>query len=112
MTQHTSSISLSQLRKKIDLLPKFEMLILDVREEFEFNSLHIEHTINIPMSDVLSKEDSFRLYDSIVILCAHGSRAKQIADRLSHLDCELMYVDGSITDWEQHDLPLIKGPES
>ena len=59
-------------------------LLIDVREEYEFEDLNIGGK-NIPMAEVLAKSDEILDYDDVFICCKSGKRSKTVAYHLSKL---------------------------
>ncbi len=59
-------------------------IIIDVRSNGEFYSGHIENSLNIPLSDLISKIDQFNDKDQpIITCCASGMRSAAAAKILS-----------------------------
>ena len=67
-------ISLDQLHEKWQKLSSQE-LILDVRSEDEFNTVHIPGSKNIPHTEVLERINELENYENIYIYCRMGGRA-------------------------------------
>lgn len=85
-----------------EIINKKDTIILDVREDFEYNQGHLKNAINIPFDEL---EDRFMsevtsVKDQIVILyCRSGHRAMIAAETLASLGFTNLYTFGSIDDW-------------
>ena len=85
------------------MINKKDVIILDVREDNEYNQGHLENAINIPfdeledrfMNEVTSDKDSI-----IILYCRSGHRAMIGAETLASLGFTNLYTFGSIDDWE------------
>lgn len=67
---------------KSNLESEKDFLLLDVREEYEFEDDNIGG-INVPMGEVLSKVDEFKTHDKIYVICKSGKRSQAIGYHLS-----------------------------
>ncbi|SRR5690554_815885 len=77
-------------------------LLIDVREEYEFEDGSITET-NIPMGEILSQTQYLAQHNSIVLCCASGKRSKATAFHLSQkLDhCEVFTLIGGLEAYNQ-----------
>ena len=87
--------------------------ILDVRTPAEFDSAHIDGSLNVPL-DVLdkhSKQVAERLDgDDIVLVCRSGQRATRAAQLLQGAGVDGGWVlDNGIADWEKQGFALNGG---
>ncbi len=55
------------------------MVLLDVREPFEYAEGVIPGAVFIPMNDIPARLDELDKRDEIVVYCAHGIRSWQVA---------------------------------
>lgn len=80
-----------------------DLVVLDVRSPGEFETVHIEGSVNLPL-DLLEKHSAqvaARLGGPVVLLCAQGVRSAQAARLLSGAGVgELRVLDGGISAWE------------
>lgn len=62
-----------------------KMLLLDIRTEEEFEEVHIEHSVNIPLQDLLYNIDELQEYNDrdIVVYCRSGHRSITACNLLS-----------------------------
>ena len=54
-------------------------LLLDVREAWEYNIVHLEHSMLIPMRQVPMALDSLDRNREVIVICHHGIRSRQVA---------------------------------
>lgn len=54
-------------------------LLLDVREEWEYQYCHIESSVLIPMGYITRKSYQLDTQQETVIICHHGIRSRQVA---------------------------------
>jgi rhodanese-related sulfurtransferase len=88
--------------------------LLDVRSAPEFNEVHIERSINIPIDMLGSKtEELGRAGQTYVVLCHSGTRSAMAADILLQAGIHrVKTMDGGIARWQKEKLPVIKGKSS
>ncbi|MDE2091356.1 MAG: rhodanese-like domain-containing protein [Gammaproteobacteria bacterium] len=53
--------------------------ILDVRESWEYERVHLPDCLHIPMDDLRERLDELDREQTYVILCHHGNRSLQVA---------------------------------
>ena len=58
------------------------LMILDVREQWEYDICHIEGSLHIPMGQLLNKIDDLEKNDTIVVVCHHGIRSRIVGKHL------------------------------
>jgi len=54
-------------------------LVLDVREPWELALACLPTTVNIPMGQLPDRIDELDVTRSIVVMCHHGNRSRQVA---------------------------------
>ena len=67
--------TLQEYLQNIDNTP----LLLDVREQWEFNICHLEGVTLIPMRQVPERIQSWDKDQEIIVICHHGIRSLQVA---------------------------------
>lgn len=73
-------ISATDLKSKLDSGEK--PILLDVREAWEYETCHIEGSINISMSNIQAMLDTFKPDDELIVICHHGMRSFQVGNFL------------------------------
>lgn len=79
-------------------------ILLDVRQEDEYNLNHINGALNVALSDI--NEDSIKDVASskdniIIVYCQSGNRSSQAVLKLNALGYNNVYDLGSINNWEE-----------
>jgi rhodanese-related sulfurtransferase len=79
-----------------------EAVILDVREQDEYDSGHIPGAVLLPMGDI-DAETAAALIPStdtkVLVYCRSGNRSKVASDSLAGLGYTQVYEFGGIMDW-------------
>lgn len=93
------SITPAELRRRLD--SEEELVLLDVREPWEFELCRIEGSINIPMMDLQGKLDEVQPNGNIVVICHHGARSWHAARFLESAGFagKIMNLDGGVEAW-------------
>lgn len=72
--------------------------LIDVREREEYAQGHIPGAVNLPLSELVGREDEIR--PNTVLICASGNRSSQAAAHLASLGrTGLMNLSGGTTVW-------------
>lgn len=75
-------------------------VLLDVREEWEFEICNIEGSMHVPMSQVVSNMESLDKDAETVVICHHGTRSQQVAQYLeSQGFSRIANLEGGIDAW-------------
>ncbi|WP_028043458.1 rhodanese-like domain-containing protein [Candidatus Stoquefichus massiliensis] len=83
-----------------EMMETQDVVIIDVREESEYQDGHIQNSILIPLSTI--KEGNTQLPDkeqTILVYCRSGNRSAKAAKKLVNLGYEHIYDFGGIIDW-------------
>jgi len=77
-----------------------EPLLLDVREEWEFDRCNIEGSVLIPMSQIPGELDELDPDRVIVVICHHGIRSRHIGIYLESEGFEnIINLSGGVEAW-------------
>lgn len=77
-------------------------LLLDVREDWEFQTCHIEGALSIPMNAVPARQTELDPDVPIVCICHHGMRSMQVAGFLERNGfTQLSNLTGGVHAWSQ-----------
>jgi rhodanese-related sulfurtransferase len=84
-----------------------DLVIVDCREQDEFEATRIEGVPLIPMSEFLARVDELPAGRELAIICRSGSRSGQVADYLTATGehGEVANVEGGIIAWAAEGLP-------
>jgi rhodanese-related sulfurtransferase len=74
-------------------------LLLDVREQYEWEQVRIPASLHIPMNSVPDRLGELPRGRAIVVLCAHGSRSYGVAHFLGQQGFNSASLSGGITQW-------------
>ncbi|PCJ52749.1 MAG: MBL fold metallo-hydrolase [Planctomycetota bacterium] len=88
-------------------------LVVDIRSDGEYNTVHIEGSLNIPLSHLKERAHEIPLGVSICLLCRTGYRSAIAASLLMAHDVpNLMDISGGIVAWTAADHPVISSAPS
>jgi rhodanese-related sulfurtransferase len=68
-----------ELAKWLENTERVTPILLDVREEWEFQTCKIDGSLMIPMNTIPSKLSELDVEQTIVCICHHGVRSMQVA---------------------------------
>lgn len=96
-TQGYKNISMDEAQK---MMAQDDIVIIDVREEDEYNEGHIPDAILIPLSLLDQNDIELPNQDqTLLIYCRSGRRSKQAAQKFVKLGYTDVYNIGGILDW-------------
>ncbi len=83
-------------------LEKKSSILLDIREEYEYEDDHLE-SIHIPMAEVKSRLKDLEQHENIIICCKSGNRARAIAYMLNKnlSNTNISYLSGGMEAYRQ-----------
>ena len=85
-------------------------LLVDVREESEWNEVHIPGALLMPLSQFVSRQDELPADRALIMQCRSGGRSGQAALALRTAGrTNVANLAGGITDWEAAGLPVVYG---
>lgn len=75
-------------------------LLLDVREDWEFDHCHIDGSLRMPMGSVPARLPELDPARETVVICHHGMRSAQVCLFLQHqgFDC-VLNLAGGVAGW-------------
>lgn len=81
---------------------KEDFILVDVREQNEYDEGHIPSSVLIPLGTI---ESDFQKIitdkqQKIVVYCRTGRRSQEAYDKIIHLGYENVYDMGGIVDWQ------------
>jgi sulfur-carrier protein adenylyltransferase/sulfurtransferase len=102
-----AAISVSDLKRKID--NGDAVVIVDVREPFEYEIAHLENSKLIPLSDLPDHVDELDRAKEIVALCHTGTRSALAVDFLKGAGFEKTFnLAGGINAWAEEIDPTMQ----
>jgi rhodanese-related sulfurtransferase len=81
-------------------------ILLDVREDDEWELGHAPGAVHIPMSDVPARIDELNHDAQIYVVCRQGGRSLQVARYLAHAGFDVYQVTGGMVAWQKSGRPL------
>lgn len=85
-------------------------LLIDVREESEWNEMHIPGAVLIPLSQFVTRQGEIPEGRALIMQCRSGGRSGQAALALRLAGrANVANLAGGITDWEAAGLPVTYG---
>ena len=88
----------TQLKARLAAGDKLQLL--DVREDWEFQTAHIEGSLLIPMGQVASRIAELDSTAETVVICHHGGRSMQVAGLLEQLGVpNVINLAGGVDAW-------------
>ena len=85
-----------------EMIEQGDIIILDVREQSEYNAGHIENAILLPLGQIESKAEEI-IADkeaTIIVYCRSGRRSAEAANKLVKLGYKNIYDMGGIIEWQ------------
>lgn len=96
-------VNLKQLTaKEVEqlLFNKEGMEIIDVREEFEYEVVHIPNVKHIPLSELDTRLNELNKNTPYIIVCRSGQRSFFVTQYLSQLGYDVTNMLGGMIEWE------------
>ena len=87
-----------------------KLLVLDVRTQGEYDEVHLESAVLIPLTELESRIDEIAQYRDvdIIVYCKGGARSTQASSILDFNNFTKVFnVLGGITAWESANYPVI-----
>ncbi|AHH14907.1 rhodanese-like domain-containing protein [Nocardia nova SH22a] len=81
-------------------------ILLDVREDDEWQLGHAPAALHIPMVDVPARLDELDYDCDVYVVCRQGGRSIEVAKYLAHVGFEVYQVVGGMVAWQQAGRPL------
>jgi rhodanese-related sulfurtransferase len=81
-------------------------LVVDVREQVEWDAGHISGAVWIPLGELGSRVDELPRDRRMVIVCRTGSRSGYAADALHGAGYDAANLRGGLFSWAAGSLPL------
>ncbi len=83
-----------------DYLKNNNPLILDIREQWEWDKCHFKDSILLPMGQIIANIDKLDKSKETAIICHHGIRSMQVAHYLDSIGfTSIINLRGGINAW-------------
>ncbi len=104
------SINPVELNEKLTQGEK--LLVLDVREPFEFISGHIKGAVPIPLGELGQRVQELPKDRSVICVCESGSRSFSATRYLLSQGLDVINLNRGMIGWQSARLPVLKGDEN
>ncbi len=80
------------------LLPSLaaDEAVVDVREEDEFESVHLDKSLNLPLTTIGKGVEELKKYSKIYLICESGGRSSYAHEILKTAEIESVDVTGGL----------------
>ena len=76
------------------------IVLIDVRESWEYSVVSIKDSIHIPISEIQNRMHDFKEKQTIVFICHHGIRSRMVGNYFQQNDFEnIINLRGGIDSW-------------
>jgi rhodanese-related sulfurtransferase len=113
--QEAQTIDVASLGRDVDvqtaaaLREQPDVVILDVREQNEWDEGHIPGAVFMPMGEVPSRLSEIPTDKTVIVQCRSGNRSNQVTDYLrSQGFTNVHNMSGGINAWQSAGLPVEK----
>ncbi|MGD8712524.1 MAG: rhodanese-like domain-containing protein [Thiohalophilus sp.] len=92
------------------MINRDDAVVLDVREESEYQDGHIINAMHVPLSQLNDKQEQLAKYKErpIIAACRSGQRSGQACATLKKAGFENIYnLSGGVMSWKNANLPLV-----
>jgi rhodanese-related sulfurtransferase len=82
-------------------------ILLDVREDDEWQLGHAPGAIHIPMVDVPARVDELDYDADLYVICRQGGRSIEVVKYLTHIGFDAVHISGGMVAWQKSGRPLV-----
>jgi rhodanese-related sulfurtransferase len=101
----TPEVSVQEARERVEK----GALLLDVREQNEYDEERIPGALLLPLSELSARFDELPQGQEIVAQCRSGKRSAQATDFLRAQGYDVVNMTGGILAWKAEELPTEAG---
>ena len=85
-----------------------DAVVLDVREDHEWEAGHIDGAVHIPLGDLPARVGELDPQATTYVVCHLGGRSARATQWLQGQGHDVTNVDGGMEAWEQAGLPIVR----
>jgi phage shock protein E len=90
-----------------DVMNRSDVVLIDVREQVEYDAGHIPGVTLIPLGEIASRMSEIPTDKTVIVTCRSGNRSEQAADFLRANGFDNIHnMAGGILAWERAGLPV------
>ncbi|MSP53311.1 MAG: rhodanese-like domain-containing protein [Gammaproteobacteria bacterium] len=95
--------------KATQLINRENAVVIDIRDSSAFGKGHIAQAINIPASEIGTKDLTKYREKPLILVCNTGTTVMTLGHKLKQQGLtNLYFLQGGITAWQTAHLPLVK----
>ncbi|MDO9379887.1 MAG: rhodanese-like domain-containing protein [Nocardioidaceae bacterium] len=83
------------------------LVVLDVREDDEWASGHLEGAVHVPLGQLPGRLDEVPRDGQVLVYCKVGGRSAQATAYLQQAGVDAVNLEGGILAWERAGRPLV-----
>ncbi len=87
-------------------VPSDQILVVDVREDHEWSTGHIDGAVHIPMMTIPSRLDEIPTDRQVLVVCRVGARSAQVTALLASRGWDAVNLVGGMLAWEAAGRPM------
>ncbi|SNT26812.1 Rhodanese-related sulfurtransferase [Rhodococcoides kyotonense] len=84
------------------------LILLDVREDDEWQQGHAPGAVHIPMSEIPSRLGEIDIDSQLYVVCKGGGRSARVVEYLNQIGYDAVNVDGGMAAWQSAGRPLVR----
>jgi len=107
----TRKYKLISAPEAISLINRENAVVIDTRNQTEFNSGHISDAILIPLPDIKDSADKLKKYEGrpLLFYCKSGMRSDEACKILNKQGFKNVFaLSGGVQSWQDANMPLVK----
>ncbi|MFN3541941.1 MULTISPECIES: rhodanese-like domain-containing protein [Rhodococcus] len=81
-------------------------ILLDVREDDEWQAGHAPDAVHIPMGDIPSRAGEVDNQSEVYVVCKAGGRSARVVEYLNRVGYDAINVDGGMLAWQAAGRPI------
>jgi rhodanese-related sulfurtransferase len=91
--------------------PPEGLLVLDVREDVEWEAGHIEGSMHVPLMELGERLGDLPQVEQTLVVCRSGHRSEHATAYLRQLGVEAVNLAGGLAAWQAAGRPLVADGE-
>jgi rhodanese-related sulfurtransferase len=84
-----------------------EVLVLDVREPYEWSAGHIAEAVHVPLMQIPQRLEDIPSSQPILVVCKVGGRSAQAAEFLQANGRDAVSLVGGMISWNRSGRPMV-----